>query len=321
MKEKLKNIFHNKHVSVFRILVGVGIVLVVLSFIWFLLRAHSMRQGEQMRPIVQTETQLSFPQESFELARDAEATFVFDVANETTVFAENEDNILPLASITKIMTTIVALEHAEPETLVTISGDAIAQEGNNFLVEGETWKLGDLLAFMMITSSNDAAYEIARSIPVDGTADVDTFVNAMNDKAYELGLFTMSFANPSGLDVTETDPSAYGSARDVAALLVYGMLTYPDVFQASAKDVAQFASLEFPTHIATNTNVVARQLPALVASKTGYTDNTGGNLAFVFEAGPGRPMVAVILGSTFDGRFVEAEQLTAATINAVQNAR
>jgi D-alanyl-D-alanine carboxypeptidase (penicillin-binding protein 5/6) len=318
MKEKIKQLLNKYDINFFRVAVGVAAVLTVISFFWFLVLVN---REEPAQEVASTIKQLQFPDAPFVVARDAQATFVFDIANETTVFADNAEDILPLASITKIMTAIVALEHADAETLITISGDAIAQEGNNFLVEGETWRLDDLLSFMMITSSNDAAYEIARSVAVNEKTGVEHFVHAMNDKAYELGLFTLSFANPSGLDATETDPSAYGSARDVAALLVYGLLTHPEVFQFSADDGVQFASLEFPTHIATNTNIVANQLPALVASKTGYTDNTGGNLAFVFEAGPGRPMVAVILGSTFEGRFIEAEQLTAATIRAVQGAR
>lgn len=304
-------------INTFRIVVGVLVGFVIICLVWLLVRMEHV----QSTPEPETQAILHFPQTPFAMTRDAEATFVFDIANQAIIFADNEDDVLPLASITKIMTAIVALEHAEPDMPVKISNEALSQTGDNFLVAGETWRLNELIEFMLITSSNDAAYAIAETVPILGQRGVETFTTTMNGKAYDLGLFTLSFTNPSGLDATETEPSAYGSARDVAALLVYGVLTYPEVFQTSAFQHTTFASLEFPTHTATNTNVVAEHLPALIASKTGYTDNTGGNLAFMFEAGLGRPVVAVILGSTFEGRFVEAEQLTAATIKAIRKAR
>lgn len=249
----------------------------------------------------------------------AESVVVFDAVQSVAVYEQGGRAIQPLASLVKIMTALVALENAPRDTQITLSAEAIAQEGNNFLSVGEVWRLDDLVEYMLITSSNDAAYEIAQSIFIRNSRGIDVFLDAMNDKAFELVLPSLRFESPSGLDMPGPVTSATGSAYDVARLLDYAFREYPDIFMASATHQQPYFSTDQQLHVAQNTNVVVERIPALLASKTGFTDVTGGNLTFMFEAGPHRPIIVVILGSTFEGRFKDAELLVDAILLALQN--
>lgn len=304
-----------RSIHIFRVIIITLLVLVAVALISV---GVVMRRTQPVVVDTSIESFQSLSTAPFEqLQLDATAVVVYDILNNDIVYESNSDDVLSLASITKIMTAMVALDHGDRDQYITLSSQALAQEGNNFLLENETWKLGDLVEFMLVTSSNDAAYEIARSITIDGEQGIRTFVNEMNHTAQELGLVTLSFASPSGLDIGEGTPTTFGSARDIAHLLSSAVNQYPDIFSASAQDGKVFRSLVHDNHIGQNTNVIARQLPALIASKTGYTDGSGGNLAIMFDVGPSHPFVIVVLGSGFDERFVDMKKLVSATVTAV----
>ena len=149
----------------------------------------------------------------------------------------------------------------------------------------------------------------------------------MNDKAKELGLTTMEFFNESGLDVapqsnlsvkTLTKAGGYGSARDIAFLLISLREKYPSSLDITTHKDAQVVSQDNITHHLINTNEAIGNFPGLLASKTGYTDLAGGNLAIMFDIGIGHPIVAVVLGSTHKGRFNDMKILVQATLKSTK---
>jgi D-alanyl-D-alanine carboxypeptidase (penicillin-binding protein 5/6) len=242
---------------------------------------------------------------------EARAVVVWDVEKEKPLYVKNAYEVLPLASLTKVMTALVALESAPADREVTITHEDLQGEGDQGLRPGERWRIADLIDFTLITSSNDGALSLAALgalEPVSGERG-GSFVHAMNTKADALGLEDMLFLNPTGLDTTAYMSGGYGSAHDMARLFTYAITEAPEIFESTAKQEAIFFSDDMIPHYASNTNTIADRIPWLIASKTGYTDLAGGNLAVAFDAGMARPIVVVVLGSSPEGRFRDVEQL------------
>lgn len=251
----------------------------------------------------------------------AQAAFVYDVKTGKALFEKEADTILPLASLAKIMTAFTALSLIPETTLVTIGEDAIRQEGDSKFISGEQWLLRDLLRFMLVESSNDAAYAVAleAGMVAHGEENKEAgrrfFIEEMNRQASSLGLKSAQFFNESGLDVEEeTKPGALASARDVAYLLIQAFEKFPEIFTATRLDTLAFQEGDSPVRNAENTNRDIGRFPLLLASKTGFTDLAGGNLAILFDAGFDRPIAVVIMGSTEQERFTDAGTLVWAAL-------
>lgn len=247
----------------------------------------------------------------------ASSVFVYDISEKKKVFGSNDDISLPLASITKLMTTLVAFEDLPEDKEITVSRKSLDEEGDSGLVPYEKWKFKDFIDFMLVTSSNDASKAIALVDQSDQTNQENggykSFVNKMNQKANELGFKKMYFLNQSGLDLNKSLSGAYGSAEEVALLISDIVEKYPSLLEATAYDKLRLSSNNY-FHIASNTNKYVDKMPSIVASKTGFTDLAGGNLAIVFDAGLGHYVAVVVLGSTLEGRFEDTQKLVWATL-------
>ncbi len=246
------------------------------------------------------------------LSLEAQAVYVYDITTDRVLYQKNADTQLPLASITKVMTALIASELATAQTTsITISPTAIASDGDTGLIAGEAWNMSDLISFTLINSSNDGATAIAETFP--------RFVDTMNTRAKDLGLSSLVFNNPTGLDIevasTSISAGGYGSAKDVAQLMVHIVKHRPTLLESTTATSSTFRSTS-ASHTAYNTNPMIESLPNLVASKTGYTILADGNLAVVFNRGPQQPVVAVVLGSSFDGRFSDILSLASTTLRA-----
>ena len=254
------------------------------------------------------------------ISLEARAAYVFDLKTNAVLYTKNENEKIPLASITKIMTALVAREHLPESSVITITKDDVSAEGDSGLRIGERWRLGDILNLMMIISSNDAARAVAEFTGREGRAEqsVDTmpsrgrFIQMMNEKALALGLDQMEFFNESGLDISVTQNGGYGSARNVAELFAELWKKYPENVEVTAGKDARIYSQDDIAHILPNTNEIVGRIPGLVASKTGFTNISGGNLAVIFDMGIGDTVVAVVLGSTYKGRFDDMQKLVEA---------
>jgi D-alanyl-D-alanine carboxypeptidase len=249
----------------------------------------------------------------------AQSAFVWDIQNQKSLYQKNPDQQLPLASITKLMTALIAHELVKNNQEIIITKDSLDQDGDSGLLEGESFSLGDLLDLTLLSSSNDGAFAIANVVgsTLVENGGAKTFVEAMNIRADELGLSQTYFRNPTGLDISKTEAGAYGSARDVTFLMEFILKNYPGILEQTRTDTTQVINGQGNLHNVENTNPVTTKITNLIGSKTGYTDLAGGNLAIAFDAGLNRPVVVVILGSSFYGRFEDVLALSEKTLQTL----
>ncbi|OHA92966.1 MAG: hypothetical protein A3H52_02830 [Candidatus Zambryskibacteria bacterium RIFCSPLOWO2_02_FULL_39_26] len=255
------------------------------------------------------------------LELSAKSAYVYDVSGNRVIYKKNEFVQLPLASITKLMMALIASELIGENSRVTIKKEFLEEEGDTGLLADESWRMKDLLDFSLVTSSNDGARSLASVI---GAYDLKTenfdfgrkdFISKMNQRAQELGLQQTYFVNESGLD-NGSISGGYGSAIDTAKLMQYILKNKPELLEATKYQSITVNSLN-KEHIAKNTNIEVSSIPGLIASKTGYTDKAGGNLAVAFDLSIGRPIIVVVLGSTIDGRFEDVSKLVAASFDSI----
>lgn len=299
------------------------------AFPWFL-------EGEKRAIQKEQESVASLKNPFDRILLEASAAFVFDIQKQKALYAKNEEKQLPLASLTKLVAALIAEETLPESGILTVDKDAIAEEGDNGLLVGERWRKKDLIGLTLLASSNDGTHALASAVeafqkanaaratstPNHSSDTEDTgqathdasFVSAMNARAKALGMKQTYFLNANGLDMHEKESGAYGSARDIAALLAYILREHPDIFEATQYEKKTFISEDGVAHELKNTNERIFAVPGLVASKTGFTDIAGGNLAVLFEAGPMYPVAVVVLGSSVEGRFSDIEKLVAATL-------
>jgi len=286
---------------------------------FFVSQLNSWKSPQSASPIVSNE-EIAGPDQVFidpfaDLSISAKSAIVIDLKTGEVLYEKSADQKLPLASITKLMTALVASEIVEAGMIVPITEEAVAQSGDGGLKEGERFTLSRLIDLLLLTSSNDGAFALAVAAgrTLDTEVPAEAFVQAMNIRADELGLSSMSFRNPTGLDLTEDEAGAYGTARDVAKLLEYIVLNKPTILEETTKAGAVYGDVNGGSHNVSNTNPVVDAIPGLIGSKTGYTTLAGGNLAIAWNAGVDRPIVAVVLASSHSGRFTDILRLVDAT--------
>ena len=250
----------------------------------------------------------SFSHSPFENAiLEADVAYIENLETGKAVYQKNANQALPLASLTKIMTTYTALKLFPEDAKITISESDLRGAGDHGLIIGEEWDLKDLLVFMLISSSNDAALAIER--------EAEKYTNGlslpeyMTNQAKELGFKTLSFQNASGLDVddSETIPGAIGSAEDITKLFNLTYKTYPDIFNPTKEQKITFQS-SAANHTAENTNIALHAMPGIISSKTGYTNTAGGNLAIIVNI-QNVPHIVTVLHSSRGGRFEDVEKI------------
>lgn len=224
---------------------------------------------------------------------DAKSAVLMDAETGTVLYAKNENEPLPPASVTKIMTLLLVAEALANERIklddkVTVSSNAASMGGSQiFIKEGEEFTVEELLKSTIIASANDAAVALAELI--SGSEAV--FVSEMNNRAAELGLKNTYFENTTGLDDTVTNhvTSAYDIALMSRELLKHDCITkYSNVWQDSIRDG------EF---VLTNTNRLVRYYKGCTGLKTGSTDKAGFCVSASAER-DGLHLIAVIMGST-----------------------
>ncbi|MFQ5662144.1 MAG: D-alanyl-D-alanine carboxypeptidase family protein [Candidatus Paceibacteria bacterium] len=311
----LSNFLHNLYA---KIVVFLGAVFVVVFLVIF--------TGNNAPDITVTEENNINRLNIFDsISLEAKAAYVWDVNKQEALYTLNEEAQLPLASLTKLMTAIAAIDILPESFVVTVDEDALAQEGDSGLYANERWNAKELIRFMLVVSSNDGASAVANvagllksSFPARDGESRKAFVKEMNLKAREVGLNQTYFINPTGLDTNEVIGGAYGSAKDITRLLEYAVVNNPEIIDATRHSKLSFSSLNNIEHTATNTNSYIDKLPGLIASKTGFTDLAGGNLVVAFDAGMNHPIVISVLGSTQQGRFEDIEKLVNASLKSLE---
>jgi D-alanyl-D-alanine carboxypeptidase (penicillin-binding protein 5/6) len=217
---------------------------------------------------------------------DARAFYVVNGATGEVLASQNADARVPIASITKLMTVLVALQHLKLDDTVTVTA-AAARVGEERipLHAGERITVRDLLAGALIQSANDAADALAAAA---SRGNISLFVSWMNERAREIGLRDTHFVRPDGLDA----PGHVSSARDVAVLARVAMhLPIVRTLVRMRNDTIEDGTVALHTW-----NDLLGVFPGLIGVKTGHTDNAGWCEVAAAQRS-GYTIYAVILGS------------------------
>lgn len=191
---------------------------------------------------------------------------VYDRISKSMIIGKNEDVKSAMASTTKIMTSIVILEKADLDEMVTVSAKAGGTGGSRLgLKRGDKASVRDLLYGLMLRSGNDAAVALAEHVG----GSVKGFAELMNEKAIELGLTNTHFVTPHGLD----DANHYTTALELAKLTDYAMNNETFSKIVGTKSITIYINNQ-PRQI-NNTNELLGVLNGVVGVKTGFTNNAG----------------------------------------------
>ena len=224
------------------------------------------------------------------------AALAADLQTGQELFALNPYQRWPIASLTKLMTAVVAKTEIGPEKPVLVSEAAIAADGPaGSFGTGEKYLARDLIRSIIAVSSNDAAEALAEHYGRKG------FVAKMNEVAQGLGMIQTNFADPTG--ISSLDQSSPEDLRKLAAFLYE---EHPDVLAAARSKETKIQELASgAVRTLTSINAFSGR-PEFLGGKTGYTDEAGGNLVSIFSY-LHRPVFIVVLGT--EDRFGETEKL------------
>ena len=231
---------------------------------------------------------------SAQMSISAQSACLMEAESGKLLYSKNADKRMHMASTTKVMTAIVAIESGlSLDTVLTTPAEAVGVEGSSvYLAENEKITFEALLYSLLLASANDAAVAIAMHV----SGSVDAFVDLMNDKAQELGLSNTNFTNPHGL----YDENHYTTARDLASLMAYAMKN--DVFAAiTASQKRVFAREGEGVRVLINHNKLLKTYDGVIGGKTGFTKKSGRCLVSVAERG-GLRLIAVTLNAPDDWR-------------------
>lgn len=298
-----------------RQLVAVLVIFALLGFFYIKGIKKEISDGEKLEQELQAYEASIRP--FLDLALTSKAFAIYDTEKKQFLYKSHAEEVMPLASLAKVMSAIVVLENVPADHVFQIDKESLSEIGDNGLLVDEKWGRDELLEFTLVASSNDAIHDIAietgKIIDPQTSDPLKTFVETMNKRAGELGLRSLTFHNESGLDMKDgiSRNGAYSNARDMARLFAHAVSVYPQIFSATTQ-------LEFPVssedkdHVAKNTNPLVNQIPKILASKTGFTDIAGGNLVVALRGKNDVTMVVVVLGSTFDQRFSDVKAISGA---------
>ncbi|OGH17075.1 MAG: hypothetical protein A3C30_02415 [Candidatus Levybacteria bacterium RIFCSPHIGHO2_02_FULL_40_18] len=220
----------------------------------------------------------------------AQAAISYDLTTNKFLYQKNLKQKLPMASLTKIMTAIVALENDDITKEYTVSQKA-AQVGENSmgLSEGEVYTLKDLLYGLILHSGNDAAETITQG----SRFGRENFIYLMNKKVEDLGLSDTHFTNPSGL---EGDGYQYSTTYDLLVMTKYALEnpTFAKVVSTVEYEIPYTDKHKY-IYLFNETNLLT-SYPGVKGIKTGYTDEAGLCLITYLEYG-GHKIIAVLLNS------------------------
>lgn len=250
--------------------------------------------------------------------RYSKSSILIDQTTNRVMFEKDPDAKRPLASLSKMMTFLIALEAIENKEvskndIITIDKDMAKVKGSSYhLKVGEKVPLYELMKGLMIVSGNDASIAIAKHI----SKDVNTFVQRMNAKAKELGMTNTTFVNPNGLPIYDLqNPKALpkeniSTARDIAKLGKYMF----DNYEKEVVAITDMQTYSYPERgfQKNNTNALLGIIPAVDGIKTGYTGNAGYCLAFSMVVDKDKDneirhrMIGVVLGANHKEKRLSA---------------
>ena len=226
------------------------------------------------------------------LALSAQSTVVIDANSGRILYSHNAQNKMGMASTTKIMTAITALENADINSVATVSPNAYGVEGSSmYLVLGEQLSLENLLWGLMLVSGNDAATAVAEHV----SGSVEKFAVLMNTTAQKIGAVNSNFTNPHGL----SDENHYTTAHDLAKITAYALKNpkFREIVSTRTKSIP-WKNHDYNRHLV-NHNKFLTMYDGCIGVKTGFTKATGRCLVTAVEK-DGMCLVCVTLNAPDD---------------------
>lgn len=233
---------------------------------------------------------------------DAKSGLVYDMRSGRFLFAKNSRIKLPIASLTKILSAVVVLEHLDMKETVVIPKEVLkVDDEKQSLYLGEEITVQNLLKLMLIESSNDAAYALAYY--ANNSKGIN-FVDKMNEKAQSLGMNDSNFLDPAGLN-----DDAYSVSEDLIKLIKYSF-KYDLVWKILTEKSIVVKSIDGKIeHKVESTDQLLGVIPDIFGGKTGYTEKALGCMILVVDI-PNKndKLISVVLGSR--SRFDDTKKLT-----------
>ena len=224
---------------------------------------------------------------------EGRSAYLVDAATFTPLYAKNENERLPIASMVKIMTVLLTLEAVDRGELsldekVPVSENAASMGGSQvFLDAGTEHRAGDLLKSVIVASANDSCVALAERV----SGSVEGFVSDMNARAAELGMKDTRFANCTGLPAAES----FSTAHDVA-LMFREVIRHPVYFEGAGVWLEDYVHPDGRTTVMTNTNKLVKFYNGCDGGKTGFTSEAKFCLAATAER-DGMRVIAVVAGA------------------------
>ncbi len=220
------------------------------------------RLGQRIVCAVLTAGLLAGPAGAVETS--AASAALIEQSSGRVLYEQNAGQERLIASITKIMTAITALEHGDKTREYTVTAQDMAEGSSMYLKPGDVLRLEELLYGLMLASGNDAALAVAHCV----SGSVEAFVDLMNETARHLGLTHTHFVNPNGLDAE----GHYSSAGDMAALAAYALQNQ------DFRRIVSTASITIGDRYLANHNKLLRMCEGCIGVKTGFTKAAGRTL-------------------------------------------
>jgi len=234
---------------------------------------------------------------------DAKSVISFRIGKrEKVLLSKNPEDVLPVASLTKLVTAMIAFKNYDLSDQIRISKIAAKQEdvpnyGN--LKEGEVFSVKKLLNLLLVYSSNDAAYALAEKM------GIENFVEKMNQKAREIGMEKTAFFNPTGLRDVDLNLS---TVNDLLKMVRYILKEKPEIFEMTKeKGVYEASNSIF--------DIILPEGKELVGGKTGYLPEAGGCMIYIFKDESGTLFLNIVLGTNkVEERVSQTQKLVDWTI-------
>lgn len=205
------------------------------------------------------------PLHVYSLGEDAKAITVMDMDSNRVLYGKNENSQMLIASITKIMTAIVAIESGKINDIVTVDDSILKAYGSGIYIKpGEEISLLDLVYGLMLRSGNDAAVMIANYV----SGSIEDFSQAMNNKAQKIGMKNTIFYNPHGLDEETQNKS---TSYDMALLMSYAMEN--EIFKKIVGTKSHKVTTNKNSYVWKNKNKLLFTYKYTTGGKTGFTDH------------------------------------------------
>lgn len=294
------------------------LILIFLLLIIFLIFPFGVKkEGKEKEILVKKPKELSFPFYNFYPQRNIKipppnlgekagiAIFFPESGGRRILYRKNITKKMAFASLTKLMTAMVASDIYSPQKMVTVSRSAVATLGESGrLSPGEKISVEGLLSLALLVSSNDASTALAEIL------GYKKFVNLMNKKAKEIGLLNTHFENPHGLD----EKGHFSTPLDLALMTRYSIIHYKKIWKILAtkeKDIISYDYLGRQIiHHAKNTNKLLTK-EGIIGGKTGYTEEAGDAMILACNP-PGKAkgkIIIVLLGLPFGERLKKSYEL------------